>query len=322
MSFNIPTSVQVSGMQAAQSLSARGFLPSSTSTIAKFRVVVAASASDDRLVTNPANATALNYGRNFVGISMGDRTLDAASQDATGFPVQVSGIARATLKANTACSKGDEAGYDPADDGTVQPITPSNRALLVPIGRFEQSKSSSADLQSVGVVLLTAQRGGFGPMSVAVADGTALTNSTTETTLGSVSIPAKYVQQAGQTFDIQARVDVTSGNGTDTLTLKAYIGSTLIGETVAVDVTNGGGDIGVFNLSLVARVAGSSGKAYAAGFAGLGVPATATSRVTGTVGEASVDWTAAQTIAIIGTWSAASASNSCKLTMLTVKAGV
>jgi hypothetical protein len=158
-------------------------------------------------------------------------------------------------------------------------------------------------------------------MSVAVADGTALTNSTTETTLGSVSIPAKYVQQAGQTFDIQARVDVTSGNGTDTLTLKAYIGSTLIGETVAVDVTNGGGDIGVFNLSLVARVAGSSGKAYAAGFAGLGVPATATSRVTGTVGEASVDWTAAQTIAIKGTWSAASASNSCKLTMLTVKAG-
>ena len=155
-------------------------LPSSTSTIAKFRVVVAASASDDRLVTNPANATALNYGRNFVGISMGDRTLDAASQDATGFPVQVSGIARATLKANTACSKGDEAGYDPADDGTVQPITPSDRALLVPIGRFEQSKSSSADLQSVGVVLLTAQRGGFGPMSVAVADGTALTNSTTK----------------------------------------------------------------------------------------------------------------------------------------------
>ena len=204
----------------------------------------------------------------------------------------------------------------------MQPITPSNRALLVPIGRFEQSKSSSADLQSVGVVLLTAQRGGFGPMSVAVADGTALTNSTTETTLGSVSIPAKYVQQAGADVRHSGARGCHQRQRTDTLTLKAYIGSTLIGETAAVDVTNGGGDIGVFDLSLVARVAGSSGKAYAAGFAGLGVPATATSQVTGTVGEASVDWTAAQTIAIKGTWSAASASNSCKLTMLTVKAGV
>ena len=157
-------------------------------------------------------------------------------------------------------------------------------------------------------------------MSVAVADGTALTNSVAETTLGSYAIPAGLLRRWARRLT-SWRAWMSPAATEPTLTLKAYIGSTLIGETVAVDVTNGGGDIGVFNLSLVARVAGSSGKAYAAGFAGLGVPATATSRVTGTVGEASVDWTAAQTIAIKGTWSAASASNSCKLTMLSVKAG-
>jgi hypothetical protein len=322
MSTNIPSAVQVSGVQAAQTLLGRGYLPSSTASIAKFRVVVAASSSDDKLVTNPANSAALNGGKNFVGIATADRTVDATGQDATGTEIQVAGVARCSLKTNIACVKGDEAGYDPADDGLIQPITASNRGKLVPIGRFDQSKASSSDVQSVGVVLLVPGRGaGVGALSVAIADGTALTNSVVETTLGSMTIPAGFVQQVGQTFDIMARVDVTSGNATDTLILKAYIGSTLIGSTAAVDVTNGGGDIGIFKLSGVVRVAGASGKFYVGGEAGLGVPATATMCVTGSVGEASVDWTAAQTIAIKGVWSAASASNSCKLTMLTVKAG-
>lgn len=322
MATNIPSAVQVSGVQAAQTLLGRGYLPSSTASIAKFRVVVAASSSDDKLVTNPANSAALNGGKNFVGIATADRTVDATGQDATGIEIQVAGVARCSLKTNTACVKGDEAGYDPADDGLIQPITASNRGKLVPIGRFDQSKSSSTDIQSVGVVLLVPMRGaGSGALSVAIADGTALTNSVAETTLGSMTIPAGFVQQVGQTFDIMARVDVTSGNATDTLILKAYIGSTLIGSTAAVDVTNGGGDIGIIKLDGVVRVVGATGKFYAGGVAGLGVPVTATMSPTGTVGEATVDWTAAQTISIKGTWSVASASNSCKLTMLTVKAG-
>lgn len=321
MSSNYPSAVQVCGIQAAQTLLGRGFIPASTASLQKFRVVVAGSSSDDKVVTNPANATVLNGGKNFVGIYTGDRTADATGQDASGIEIQVAGVARCSLKTNTTCVKGDEAGYDPADDGLIQPITASNRGKLIPIGRFDQSKSSSTDIQSVGVVLLSPLRAGNGALSVTIADGTAYTNSTTETTLGSMSIPAGYVQQVGQTFDIMARVDVTSGNGANTLTLNAYIGSTLIGATAAVDVTNGGGDIGIFKLSGVVRVAGASGKFYVGGEAGLGVPATATMCVTGSVGEASVDWTAAQTIAIKGVWSAASASNSCKLTMLTVKAG-
>ena len=77
MSTNYPSAVQVCGIQAAQTLLGRGFLPASTATLAKFRVVVAASSSDDKLVTNPANATALNGGKNFVGIYTGDRTAES-----------------------------------------------------------------------------------------------------------------------------------------------------------------------------------------------------------------------------------------------------
>lgn len=302
------------------SLSDQLYVPESGSSITKWMVCAFSSASDDLLVNLPNASSALDAGRAFAGIYSGESTVSPTGGD-TQIKLQKSGVAKAYLKANTTCKAGTEAGYDPADGGYVVQITPVNRGKVVPIGRFSQTKASSASPQCVGIQLLEPQQSSGGAMSVAVADGTALTNTTTETTLGSYVLPAGFVTQVGQTFEIMARVDVTSGNGTDTLTLKAYIGSTLIGETVAVDVTNGGGDIGVFNLSLVARVAGSSGKAYAAGFAGLGVPATATSQVTGTVGEASVDWTAAQTIAIKGTWSAASASNSCKLTMLSVSAG-
>ena len=302
------------------SLSDQLYVPESGSSITKWMVCAFSSASDDLVVNLPNASTALDNGRAFAGIYSGESTVNPSGGD-TQIKLQKSGVAKAYLKANTTCKAGTEAGYDPADGGYVVQITPVNRGKVVPIGRFSQTKASSASPQCVGIQLLEPQQSSGGAMSVAVADGAALTNTTTETTLGSYVLPAGFVTQVGQRFDIMARVDVTSGNGTDTLTLKAYIGSTLIGETVAVDVTNGGGDIGVFNLSLVARVAGSSGKAYAAGFAGLGVPATATSQVTGTVGEASVDWTAAQTIAIKGTWSAASASNSCKLTMLSVSAG-
>lgn len=302
------------------SLSDQLYVPESGSSITKWMVCAFSSASDDLVVNLPNASTALDNGRAFAGIYSGESTVSPSGGD-TQIKLQKSGVAKAYLKASTTCKAGTEAGYDPADGGYVVQITPVNRGKVVPIGRFSQTKASSASPQCVGIQLLEPQQSSGGAMSVAVADETALTNTTTETTLGSYVLPAGFVTQVGQRFDIMARVDVTSGNATDTLTLKAYIGSTLIGETVAVDVTNGGGDIGVFKLDGVVRVVGATGKLYVGGMAGLGVPATATMRPTGTVGEATVDWTAAQTLSIKGTWSVASASNSCKLTMLTVKAG-
>jgi len=308
---------------APRSISQRDqlYVPEAGSSITKWAVCVfSLAAVDDDLTVNLPNAsTAIDGGKAFAGIYSGETTVLPTAGDSQIW-LQKSGVAKAYLKANVASTKGMECGYDPADAGYVQPITAVNRGKLVPIGRFTQTKSSSLSPQCVGVQLLEPQQIVGGALSVALVDGTDYTNSTTETTLGSVSVPANYMTQVGQELNIFARVDVTSGNGTDTLVLKAYLGSTLIGQSPTVDVTNGGGDIGLMRLLLTARTVGNAGTAYAAGDSALGVPVTATMRATGSASEiTAIDWTAAQTISIKGTWSAASASNSCKLTMLTVK---
>lgn len=307
---------------APRSISQRDqlYVPEAGSSITKWAVCAfSLAAVDDDLTVNLPNAsTAIDGGKAFAGIYSGETTVLPTGGDSQIW-LQKSGVAKAYLKANVASTKGMECGYDPADAGYVQPITAVNRGKLVPIGRFTQTKASSASPQCVGVQLLEPQQIVGGALSVAVADGTA-SGSATETTLGSVSVPANFMTQVGQELNIFARVDVTSGNGTDTLVLKAYLGSTLIGQSPTVDVINGGGDIGLMRLLLTARTVGNAGTAYAAGDVALGFPAVASMRATGSASEiTAIDWTAVQTISIKGTWSAASASNSCKLTMLTVK---
>lgn len=319
MSTNYPSAVQVSGKQADQSLYARGFLPASTASIAKFRVVVAASTSDDCLVTNPANASALNGGKNFVGIATADRTVDASGQDASGIEVQVAGIARCSLRTSTACKKGDECGYDPSLDGLVEPITALNRGRLVPIGRFDQSKSSSADVQSVGVVLLTAAGLGRGALA-SVVTNVDVFNTAAETIFTGLTgtIPANRISTIGQRFRVHFRAFVTGGNANDTLQIKAYLGSVaagnLLGQTPAVDVTNAGGDKCVLDLECAAVTVGAGGSIVSSGFGGISPgQAVATGGNVQSTGNGaalvSADLTAAQPVIITATWSAASAAN-------------
>jgi len=330
MSTVFPSAVQVSGEAAAQTLFGRGFLPVSTASIAKFRVVVAASSSDDKAVCNPALATALNGGRNFVGIATADRTVDAAGQDSSGIEVQVAGIARATLKANTTCKKGDECGYDPSLDGVVEPVTPANRGKLVVIGHFDQSKTSITDQQLVSVALLGAPGGsGGGAVTASYTSSTTITNTATETAFSVTgSIPANRIISAGTRARVKARVAVSGGNANDTLQLKAYLGSVaagnLIGQTPAIDVTNAGGDVGVLDIEALFSAVGVSGAARSMGFAGISPgQAVATGgnvQTTGSpVASVSVDTTAAIPVIITATWSAASASNVCALELLLVE---
>jgi len=315
-----PSAVQSSGEAMAQSLSDRGFIPHASATIQKFRVVVAASASDDKLVCEPNYSGALLGGRAFVGICQADRTVDAAGADKNGISVAVAGIARAILKTNTACTKGDEVGYDPAQNGYVEPVTASNRGKVVVIGRFDQSKTTSADLQLVSVVLLTAQRGGGGAVGAIVADSSDVTNDLAETIFsnGSISIPANRLG-VGSRIDVKARVSVTSGNGADTLTLKAYVGSVavgnLIGATPALDVVDLGGDIGLLDLEAVVRSIGATGTLISAGIGAI----TASVKATGSASTVTVDTTAALPILITATWSAANVANSCKLVQFSVE---
>lgn len=151
------------------------------------------------------------------------------------------------------------------------------------------------------------------------AAGTALTNSTTETALASATIPPNFLE-VGSIIRIRWQGIATATNSTDTLTIKAYIGGlsgTLLFTHAATDVA----DNNVFSgeYELVCRTIGSSGTIVGFGW-GKSVPAaegTATFK-DDILASTTINTTVAQTVAISGAWSVASASNSCRLDILNV----
>lgn len=296
----------------------RAYVPKA-SGIAEGMVVVATTDVGDNLIVDlPNSASALNGGRNFVGISAAQGTTTVSANTLPSdqnIMVQKAGVAKGLLKANTACEKYSPAGYDPTDGGY---IVPHVGGKTIQIGRFTQSKSSSASPQFVGVWL--DEGGALGEVLIGAitATSTAVTNVNSETAFDkTVSIPANLLS-AGAVLKIFAKVNVTSGNSTDTLQLKLKIGSQVLCTTPAVDVTNGGGDLGVLSSMVTIRSIGSSGVATAGGSSGLGVPGTATLRVDGVAGTFTLDTTAAQSVSVTATWSAASTSDICALEELVV----
>ena len=270
--------------------------------------VTTANDIDDLAVDIPTSASALDSGRAFAGIVM-DYSSAVVTQDSSVL-LQLAGVAKCKLKANNAVSRGQGIGYDPADGGTVQPITPANAGRLVRIGTARQSRISNASIIMIAV-LLDGRDGDMSQrnLSVVTAASTAITNTTTETAFSTTfSIPANRVR-VGSVLRLRARASVSSGISTDTLTLRARLtnaAGTLLGEGPAVDVTNGGGDVGDIDLEMVVRTLGSGGTMMANGKIGL---LTAV-KSTGSAGAVTIDTTAANVLVITAQWSAASASNS------------
>lgn len=295
----------------------RSYVPRA-SGIFEGAVVVATTDDDNLIVDLPNSSAALNGGRNFVGISAGaGSTIVSGSTlpSDNNLPVQKAGVAKAALKPNTACSKYSPAGYNPADGGY---IVPHVSGLTIYIGRFTQSKSSSANVQYVGVWLDGASPIAEQLLGNITVSSAIITNTAVETAFDqTVVIPANTLS-VGARLRILAKVSVPSGNGTDTLTLRLKIGSQLLALTPAVDVTNGGGDVGILRAELTVRGLGSMGSCSAAGEAGLGAPASATVVIGGASGTFTLDTTGALTVSITAQWSAASASNQCVLEQLSV----
>lgn len=294
---------QLCGERKALSLSDVGFVPLSGAAITRRRVVVHASATDDRVVCLPDNASALLGGRCFAGIFTGDATTNT-TYDAAGVSVQVSGVAVAELKTNTACTIGDLAGYEPSSGGIVEPVTPANFGRVVIIGRFDQSKASSASLQDVGIRLnapMVSRSGGA--LYVRTSAGSSHTNTVAETTLDSYAIPAGTVQKAGTRIHVVASGRCSATHTTDTLVVKLYWGATQIGATPTLDVADG--DIWHIDEYITVRTAGGAGTLLASGDATIG----ASSQATGAVELTAVDFTAANTLYVKGTWSAADPGN-------------
>jgi hypothetical protein len=151
------------------------------------------------------------------------------------------------------------------------------------------------------------------------AAGTALTNSTTETSLGSHTISANTLQ-AGSLIQIRYQGIATATNSTDTLAVKLYIGGlsgTALISHAATDVADNNVFTGEFELAI--RTVGASGTMVGVGTY-KSVPAaegTATYK-DDILASTTIDTTADQVVAVSGTWSVASASNSCRLDFLRV----
>lgn len=154
-----------------------------------------------------------------------------------------------------------------------------------------------------------------------VAAGTAHSDSTTETLLGSYSIPADTLK-AGTVIKVRYQGIATATNSTDTLAVKLYIGGltgTAILTGTATDVANN--NIFAGEATIVIRTAGSSGTLVAVG-THTDVPAasgTAAHSITEITASTTVDTTAAQVVGVGADWSVASASNSCRLDILVVE---
>lgn len=154
------------------------------------------------------------------------------------------------------------------------------------------------------------------------AASTAHSNTTTEALFDTqFSIPANTLQ-VGSLIKIRFQGIATSTNGTDTLTVKLYLGGlsgTALLTGTATDVANNAIFAGEFEA--IIRTVGASGT-----FVGYGthteVPAasgTAVHDITEIVASTTIDTTAAQVVGVGVDWSAASASNSCRLDFLKVE---
>jgi hypothetical protein len=146
----------------------------------------------------------------------------------------------------------------------------------------------------------------------AVAASTAISDTTTETAFSNASytIPANMLR-AGSLIRFGWQGIATATNSTDTLLIKAYLGSTAIATGTATDVANN--NIFAGEASIAIRTIGASGT-FVANSSHTKVPAASltASRVDEILGSTAIDTTVTNAITVKATWSVASASNSCR----------
>lgn len=149
------------------------------------------------------------------------------------------------------------------------------------------------------------------------APSATVTNTVAETTFsnGTVTIPKNSVK-AGDMVRIRGQVAIPSTNATDTLTIKIYLGATLVATLPALDVANS--DIATFEVTLIFRTVGAAGTVYGFGSYTFGPTATATTKAF-TLAQTAVDTTADQAITVTATWSVANAGNQAALQALAVE---
>jgi hypothetical protein len=163
--------------------------------------------------------------------------------------------------------------------------------------------------------------GGAGLVLAAIAAGTDHENTTDEAVMngGSYSIPANTLK-AGDVFRVRCALKVTDNNSTDTLTTTLRLGTaaltgTAVIATAAVDSADN--DVVYFDVDIVIRSIGASGKFAACGVQANGVPGTVTAKPF-VLAETAIDTTVANFISVTSDWSVAHADNEVNLEVFNV----
>ena len=149
----------------------------------------------------------------------------------------------------------------------------------------------------------------------------AVTNTTTETafTFTGIAEPSIAANQLrpGDVIRIRYQGIATSTNSTDTLTVRAKVGGTTVSTQAANDVANN--DVWVGTIDVIVREVGASGTMVAQMIASADADAQGSPAVADSLASTSLDTTAAVEVSVTAEWSVASASNSCRLDVLTVE---
>lgn len=169
------------------------------------------------------------------------------------------------------CSAGVDIGDTlyATDDGKVEDThTADGPSLGVAL------QAGSANNAIIEVVMDTDRGGGI---YTAIASSIDVENTVTETAFstGSKTIDASKLR-AGDVLHVVAQGIVTDQNGSDTQTVKLYVGTEEIVTTGAVTVADN--DVFLIDAYVTVRIAGASGHVQACGVVGLGVPGTVTAK--------------------------------------------
>lgn len=282
--------------------------PDPTTSIAPGLAVVNISATDDDLVGLPTSSARLLNGRSFAGISVGfNATMIAGTNQPADnqIPCQRDGIAKGLLKANTACTAGQEAAYDPADGGYFVPYT---SAVQVPVGKFVQTKASSASAQFVGIELTpgaaSLANGGL-LLFAAPQAGTASSTAENAYSNATLTLPANFLR-VGDVLEFGAGLITSAAHSTDTVILRWKIGSTAVVTSTTLNAT--ANDTYSVRGSVSISAIGASGVANGEGAMAYGQPATDGVNVPG-VAAVTVDTTAAISLTLTEQWSVSDAGN-------------
>jgi len=144
---------------------------------------------------------------------------------------------------------------------------------------------------------------------VITANGTAVTNTVSETVMATFAIPAGALKQ-GRIIDFFAATIATSTNSTDTFRYRVRLGGVagaVVADTTAIDLANN--DIAVISGQVVVREDGASGSIVGASHGML-----KTTGFNTLLDATALDTTAAQTLVLTCQQSVASASNSARAT--------